>query len=148
MYNGYPIYKGGNNNNWSIYRRSGGAAEDQWVLDFNDVSDEWSGTVAHSRDEVVHPWLATNWKSSSDMVVTPNYFDLTSVVVGGRAYDYLNGKHYLDGYYNGFPLFQMADVHLYRDDNNMWRADTTFNPATDIESETCGSAGDIFPFTF
>ena len=81
------------------------------------------------------------------MVVTPNYFDLTTVVVGGRAYDYMNGKHYLMGYHNGFPIFEMGDLRLYRADDDMWYDAVTINPEEDEDSETCGSAGDIFPFT-
>ena len=42
-YNERPIYKNGG---WSIYFRTSGYAANQWVLDFNDVSEEWDGTVA------------------------------------------------------------------------------------------------------
>lgn len=42
VYNDRPIYKGGRNNAWSVYYRKAG----YWVLDFNDVSEKWSGTVA------------------------------------------------------------------------------------------------------
>lgn len=38
--NGRPIYKSANGG-WSIYYRSAG----YWARDFNDVSDEWDGTV-------------------------------------------------------------------------------------------------------
>ena len=38
-YNDRPIYRNGG---WSIYYRESG----YWVLDFNDVSEEWDGTVA------------------------------------------------------------------------------------------------------
>ena len=43
IYNERPVYKGGNNNNWSVYYR---AKLSKWVLDFNDVSEDWDGTVA------------------------------------------------------------------------------------------------------
>ena len=42
-YNDRPIYRNGG---WSIYYRVSGYATNQWVLDFNDVSEEWDGTVA------------------------------------------------------------------------------------------------------
>ena len=38
-YNDHPIYKNGD---WSIYYRISG----YWVLDFNNVNEEWDGTVA------------------------------------------------------------------------------------------------------
>ena len=38
-YNDHPIYK---YSYWSIYYRVSG----YWVLDFNDVSEDWDGTVA------------------------------------------------------------------------------------------------------
>ena len=44
-YNDRPLYKGGTSN-WSIYYRVSGYAPNQWVLDFDDVSEEWEGTVA------------------------------------------------------------------------------------------------------
>lgn len=47
-YNDRPVYKGGNNDAWSIYYRVSGYAANKWVLDFNEVSEEWSGTVAIS----------------------------------------------------------------------------------------------------
>ena len=42
-YNDRPVYKNGA---WSIYYRISGYAPNTWVLDFNDVSEEWDGTVA------------------------------------------------------------------------------------------------------
>lgn len=38
-YNSHPIYK---YEGWSIYYREAG----YWALDFNDISEEWAGTVA------------------------------------------------------------------------------------------------------
>lgn len=46
IYNDRPVYKGGNNDALSVYYRVSGGATDMWVLDFNDVSEEWEGTVA------------------------------------------------------------------------------------------------------
>ena len=43
VYNERPVYKSGG---WSIYYRTSGYAANQWVLDFNDVSEDWDGTVA------------------------------------------------------------------------------------------------------
>ena len=42
-YNERPIYRNGG---WSIYYRVSGYATNQWVVDFNDVSEDWDGTVA------------------------------------------------------------------------------------------------------
>ena len=44
-YNERPVYKNGS---WSIYYRISGYAANNWVLDFNDVSEEWDGTVAYN----------------------------------------------------------------------------------------------------
>jgi hypothetical protein len=46
-YNDRPIYKNGG---WSIYYRISGYATNSWVLDFNDVSEDWSGTVATQKE--------------------------------------------------------------------------------------------------
>ena len=42
-YNDHPVYRNGG---WSIYYRVSGYAANQWVLDFNEVSEDWDGTVA------------------------------------------------------------------------------------------------------
>ena len=42
-YNDRPVYRSGG---WSIYYRVSGYAANQWVLDFNDVSEDWDGSVA------------------------------------------------------------------------------------------------------
>ena len=42
-YNDRPVYRNGD---WSIFYRVSGYAANQWVLDFNDVSEDWDGTVA------------------------------------------------------------------------------------------------------
>lgn len=46
VYNGSPVYmrEDAQGREWSIYRR----AYDRWVLDFNDVGESWSGTVAYT----------------------------------------------------------------------------------------------------
>jgi len=45
LYNDRPVYRSATTYYKVYYRVSGGAAN-KWVLDFNDVSEEWSGTVA------------------------------------------------------------------------------------------------------
>src|SRR5690606_40076156 len=48
-YNGAPVVQrqsGGTT--WSIYRRSNG----RWYLDFNDVSEDWDGTVEIGPDAI------------------------------------------------------------------------------------------------
>ena len=48
-FNDRPVYKGpGSSGEWSIYYRVSviGSAPNKWVLDYNDVSEEWDGTVA------------------------------------------------------------------------------------------------------
>ena len=47
VYNDRPVYKNGQ---WSIYYRVSGFAANNWVLDFNDVSEEWDGTVAYNKE--------------------------------------------------------------------------------------------------
>lgn len=42
VYNNRPVYRDTNNKGWSIYYRNN---INKWVRDFNDVSEEWSGTV-------------------------------------------------------------------------------------------------------
>ena len=56
-YNGAPVYTRGG---WSLYRRGNG----EWHLDFNDVDEAWSGTVAYTDDGARTPWRAT-WNNSS-----------------------------------------------------------------------------------
>ena len=45
IYNDRPVYRGGRSN-WAVYYRVSGYAANKWVLDFNDVSEDWDGTVA------------------------------------------------------------------------------------------------------
>ena len=49
-YNDRPIYRSGKNGDWSIYYRM----SNYWVVDFNDVSEDWDGTVA-IQDELFAP---------------------------------------------------------------------------------------------
>ena len=51
LYNDHPVYKSGDRR-WSIYYRISGYAANNWVLDFNDVSEDWDGTVAYNSDLV------------------------------------------------------------------------------------------------
>ena len=44
MYNGYPVYKGPEEDGtWRVYHRK---SPNLWVMDFNDVSESWDGTVS------------------------------------------------------------------------------------------------------
>ena len=45
LYNDRPVYRGGTSD-WAVYYRVSGPAADKWVLDFDDVSEDWEGTVA------------------------------------------------------------------------------------------------------
>ena len=58
-YNSYPVYQfpsGGYT--FSIYRRSNG----YWYLDFNDVSEDYAGSIDYSLQVASNPWEVT-WKS-------------------------------------------------------------------------------------
>ena len=50
-YNDRPVYKNGD---WSIYYRVSGYAANHWVLDFNEVSEDWDGTVAYNSELILN----------------------------------------------------------------------------------------------
>ena len=51
-YNDHPVYK--NRDGWSIYYRISGYAANNWVLDSNDVSEDWDGTVAYNSELLIN----------------------------------------------------------------------------------------------
>lgn len=59
IYNGSPVYarEDAQGREWSIYRR----AYDRWVLDFNDVSESWRGTVAYTEFAGDSPITDLRW---------------------------------------------------------------------------------------
>ena len=62
-FNGEPVYQqiGGIH---KIYKRSGGNAVGNWVIDANGVDDTWDGTMNYTTDEPATPWEGT-WNNMS-----------------------------------------------------------------------------------
>ena len=50
-YNERPVYKS-DSGSWSIYYRVSGYAANSWVLDFNEVDEDWDGSVAVNRGDL------------------------------------------------------------------------------------------------
>ena len=58
-YNGNPVFQRTSHGiDWSLYRRSAG----YWVIDFDDVDEQWSGTIAYSGNDISP--VATTWTGS------------------------------------------------------------------------------------
>ena len=141
MYNGYPVYNGGvDNNEWFLYRRDSGI----WYLVYKQISENTVGTEFSSRDNTLPPWLAKNWQSN--FVVSINYFDLeTAVVAGGNL---ATGKHVHASwsYKNGYPQWYMSSNGVYqvliRSSNGPW---TVQQYSPNYASFTVGSGGELLP---
>lgn len=56
-YNEEPVYTFNNGiDTWSVYKRLDIDGASNWVLDVDDVSEEWTGTVAHTTNSPATPW--------------------------------------------------------------------------------------------
>ena len=59
IYNNAPVYRATNDHGtyrFHMYRRSAGSVAGHWVIDFDDIDEEWSGTVAYTLAPSVVPY--------------------------------------------------------------------------------------------
>lgn len=97
QYNGKPVWT---NNNWSIYFRTSGYKANRWVLDFDNVGEEWSGTVAWSSSTADAPYLSA-WDKNG--AVSSH----SGINVANSAYSSLTtGAYALASHYDGWPVYQ------------------------------------------
>jgi len=68
-FNGAPVYVHTDSGNlqWSLYRRGNG----MWVIDYNDVDNRWSGTVAYSQRDQSVSLLEAVWSRSISVTDVP-----------------------------------------------------------------------------
>lgn len=66
---------------WSLYRRASG----MWVFDFNGISEEWSGTVAHSRTLFAASVVDATWNRAIVIVHAPTTATRTVIQPGSAA---------------------------------------------------------------
>lgn len=98
QYNGKPVWANGR---WSIYFRKSGYKANRWVLDFNDVGEEWSGTVAWSESNANEPFI-TAWGNNG---AVSRY---SAIKVAKSAYSYrTTGTYALKSHYKGWPVYQL-----------------------------------------
>lgn len=61
LYNNAPVYqRQGSGITWSLYKRANG----YWYVDFNAISEDWDGTVAHTTQASKLPW-DISWSGST-----------------------------------------------------------------------------------
>jgi hypothetical protein len=114
-YNGAPVYKrtaGGST--YSLYRRKNG----YWYLDFNEISEDYDGSVSYSDDsDKSYPWN-TGWKGDTVVLITK------AVFVFGASYPQSSeGKYETDGtLHQGYPVYtkSVGGWFLYRRSDGKW----------------------------
>ena len=109
-YNNAPVYQHGS---YSLYRRQNG----YWYLDFNEISEDYAGSISYSDDnDKGFPWQ-TGWKGDTVVLITKALF------VYGVAYgDRTDGKYETDGTMNqGYPVYTRNNAFfVYRRSNGKW----------------------------
>lgn len=119
LYNDQPVYaleSGGYT--FSVYQRDNG----QWYLDFDDVDEQWAGTLAYTTAAAAFPWDAP-W--NGNMVMSP----VASVEVTGAPYSGMTTGSYVYGstIYDGKPVFQRTSggytFSVYQRHNGQWYLD-------------------------
>ncbi|MDI1436718.1 hypothetical protein [Polyangium sorediatum] len=137
IHNSAPVYTkaGPGGSTWSLYKRTDG----RWYVDFNDVSDDWNGTVAHTSQAAAWPWQAS-WNGSTAFALITK-----TVYLYGTAYSNLGseGEWELSGaVYGGRPVYQRLVAgtpwSLYRRADGRWYVD--FNDISDDWDGTLASA--------
>ena len=58
LYNNRPVYQCSDNHAYHLYRRKDG----KWYVDFNDIAEDWGGTVAYTMKSSVVPY-GVEWNS-------------------------------------------------------------------------------------
>ncbi|KIG12877.1 hypothetical protein DB30_00944 [Enhygromyxa salina] len=130
FYSDMPVYTLDHNGTiWSLYQRNNG----RWYVDFNEVSDDYDGTIAIGPAADL-PWLAA-WDQADD-VASP----VDSVVLGGAPYtSQTTGVYTFTGAtHNGKPVFEHQGGgrtwSLYQRSNGRWCLD--FNDVSDDHDGT------------
>ncbi len=131
IYNGKPVFEhASGGTTWSLYQRSNG----RWYLDFNEVSEDWSGTVAVGPSTDMP--FDDAWDNASMAVSSTATIELS-----GAVYSSMNtGSYTFDGttIYNGAPVFQHQGGgytwSIYRRSNGRWYLD--FNEVSEDWSGT------------
>ncbi len=99
-----------------LYRRANG----NWHVDFNAISEDWSGTIAYTTGGANAPWLAT-WQGQHQSASRTS-----AIYMGGLPYA-ANGEWHASGEgYEGAPIFDNAansNFRVYRRQNGRWHAD-------------------------
>src|SRR5690606_32594114 len=93
VYNGKPVFqRQGGGVTWSVYQRSNG----RWYLDFNDVSEDWSGTVEigpNADTPFDAAWDDANMAVSSTAAIELSGAVYSSSNTGDRKSTRLNSSH-------------------------------------------------------
>jgi len=132
-YNSHPIYtRESHGYTLSVYRRNNG----RWYLDFNDVSEDWSGTLSWSMSPTDAP-TGLAWRNGS-------VSQRKTISMGGMSYsDMTENQYTFTGTYNGFPVYTRDldgnALSVYRKLNGAWfldsnELDETFSGWMDFSS--------------
>lgn len=109
FYQGAPVYEH-ETSGWSLYRRGDG----KWYVDFNDVSEDWSGTVAYGLSSAQTPW-DTNWQGADQVVTRTAAVYVDSFGSGTGTYTF-EGETY-----DGEPVYEYNGKYVYYiEANNRW----------------------------
>ena len=112
-YNDAPVYQQGE---YSLYRRQNG----YWYLDFNEISEDYDGSISYSDDnDKGFPWQ-TGWKGDTVVLITKALF-----AYGLPYYSLTGGKYETDGTLNqGYPVYTKQaggyTFSVYRRSNGKW----------------------------
>jgi hypothetical protein len=120
-YNNAPVYQRMvSGSMWSLYKRANG----YWYVDFNAISEDWDGTVAHTASAQAFPWTNLAWANN---VVA---FRSARGVMAGAAYSSLGsaGEYLFTGQlYNNAPIYKRQQGgytwSLYKRANGNWHVD-------------------------
>lgn len=111
-YNDAPLYRHVSAG-YSLYRRQNGF----WYLDFNEVSEDYAGSISYSDDnDKKLPWL-TGWKGDTVVLMTKAIF-AHGIPYGATS----DGKYETDGTMkNGFPVYNRNNrFFFYRRSDGKW----------------------------
>ncbi len=116
LVNNYLVYKLINSDEWIFYQRDNG----QWYLDFNDPSEEWTGTVMYSETAGPSPHLL-EYKNNGFVIKDKSFFV--------RKFPYFNAEYACLGeIYNNAPVYKSVNsgneqFSIYRREDGKWYAD-------------------------
>ncbi|KIG16656.1 hypothetical protein DB30_04275 [Enhygromyxa salina] len=132
VYQGAPVYVHATSG-WSLYRRANG----KWHLDFDDISEDWAGTVAYTTDSAQTPWDAT-WSGANQVAtrVAGVYMEIQHGMSG--TYLFEGTTH------DGMPVYTRGDKFIYyRSANDRWYVYDQLGSSTAwfISDAGCSSPG-------